>query len=517
MNPETSSQAPTAENVSDWDILNDVEFSQDVKPTLDVESALDGELTPDSEPISDHDVETASSLSSEDREKLHDFLETGYARKIGSIVEKLFFDGDVSRASEEEKRDPEAYIAMMALEDFISYDEQVKLIDEYCENGKLSSETGEKVAQKLAEIMSDSKFAEEMYAGDMFLRQRHADRMAGRYGYEADEKVNLATKIAWATDPSFETSKEARSLIGDPDYLHKTYGRQIEDDLFGRGDKRPEGPVKQVDDPRKREAKLGNALEYAIDEGALTVKEALDDPFLRGRRVESLRTGAPAEQELTVAKQLWKIDDSFYSCDEFQGYLKEVRADNTDIFEDIIPAEVEQRTSEALERISDQSFEKIMQTYEKDPRAGDKLVVKTLAPALGLGKNIPKIIYEDSQRSENGSYQSDAHTIRYCHDDGRKVPGFLRPRKELTDELFDRMNTISHEMWHAHQHHGDNVSPELREQYTRNEEKYMRAEWNYGYYRGQLLETEAFTFGNAFEERAKKIYGFDGKHLEEGV
>ena len=300
--------------------------------------------------------------------------------------------------------------------------------------------------------------------------------------------------IIWRADADFYGSEEARSLLFDARYLEQTYQQEGEDAALD----------------------FGTRILEAIESGEVEQAEILQDQFLRKRRVKDLYE--ERQERLEVIDEIWRMDDDFYDSIEIRSFLFRVRDENGDLFTEDEDAEMATRMGEALEKVGERELRKVLRAYERHPRAGDRQLAKTLAPALGLVVRsglkelgiVPRIEYLAPQddRGKGCYYAAKDRIIVYGNGKAEPVrPGFLLPRTELTDEIFDRINTVAHEMWHAHQHYGFDVDPEMMARYRRNWAVYISARMDYVMYREQLTEREAFMFGGMVEERMRGIYG----------
>lgn len=455
--------------------------------------------------------------------ELYRRLETDFGNNFYRIIRDLLYKKDKNGFGKN-RRDPSSYTPQNDFEFVADKKCQEAMIEEFCETGTVTKKTLNGAHERLAKAICDSGFANEMDHGNYFLRQKHADYLAGRLDFaEGGERDEWILRSVWVLDPSFEESDEAKSLVVDRDYLYKVYGKKIERELLGRNRSKLEILLSQnrpklenssqVNDPGQYERAMSKELEEAIKSGILTAGEILKDPFLRKRRIKDLHHWS--QKQPPVVEKIWRLDGvDFYNDQGFIDYLNRLQDDNADIF-DVSYAEVEQRVTKAIERIPDMTFREILKAYKRNPCQGDQVLIHSLSPILGLSHNPPTILYKESKDGKSSATYYEVaedgfeeNTIVY-HEN--KEQSFFQTIAQtlhlapINDELFNRIGSIAHEMWHAHQYFGDNVGPELRERYHRNARYYMKPEHVPLVYRTQLLEIEAFAFGEALKARLKEI------------
>ena len=141
-------------------------------------------------------------------------------------------------------------------------------------------------------------------------------------------------------------------------------------------------------------------------------------------------------------------------------------------------------------------------------RQADQAEIDLLARVFGLEYR-PKIEYSSKDTECGGSY---AHRLKQVE---------VRRKFGGRDDEEDIINTIAHEMWHAHQHDEVDHNAERGKKYKINNEHYQNGQpgwdligndifstgWSEAYsrYRNQLIEVEAFAFGQAFADYYRDV------------
>ena len=451
-----------------------------------------------------------------DREKYTELckrLTTDFENNFYRIIRDLLCKKN-SNSLDKNKRNLNNYAPRTDFEFVADMKHQEEMIREFCETGAVTEKTLGDAHVRLAKAICDSRFANEMNCGDYFLRQERAEYLAGRLDFtEGSPMDELMLQSLWVLDPSFEKSDEVRRLVTDRDYLYKVYGKKIERELLSQSRSGSEKSL-QIKDPGQYERWLSKELNKNIRCAVLSAGELLKDPFLRERHIESLRRSG--QKQPPVVEKIWRLDGTdFYNDRGFIKYLNQIRDDNADIFRNVSYAEVEQRVMGVIEKIPDKTIRKVLRVYKRDLHQGDLKLIRSLSPILGLSQNQPKILYRESRDGNKATYYEveedgiEENTIVY-HED--KEQSFLQKAlwvfypTPLIDESINRVESIGHEMWHAHQNFGDNVDPELREQYSRNARYYIKPQYDVWSYSEQLLELEAGMFGKALMSKAEKMY-----------
>lgn len=136
----------------------------------------------------------------------------------------------------------------------------------------------------------------------------------------------------------------------------------------------------------------------------------------------------------------------------------------------------------------------ILEAYERDYRKGNAIFVEQLSELFDIEP--PKIIYRRAKRRGlAGAYSPDENKIYFYYRENRDRRG--RP---------DDINTIAHEMWHAFQ---ESVSIERDSQrgdlYRYNSNFYIDCSDDDEGYRTQLMEKEAFYFGDTMERKLRAM------------
>ncbi len=211
----------------------------------------------------------------------------------------------------------------------------------------------------------------------------------------------------------------------------------------------------------------------------------------RMRRIELMDNPlavAPDAKVFTEAPLHW-TDEGFNKSPEYRAYLNEIEV-NKNI---IVESEVFHPENEAVRAACDpflnelrkMDLRDIRRAYRRSNEEGNEAFDLLLVDILGI-KNPPKISVEkrDPGKTANGEYKSSINTIVIYKRD--------TPIRDCRGA-----GVLAHEMWHAYQEMQASYRNGKNHLYKYNNEHYIKSEDDYTGYRTQLVESEAFYFGDA--------------------
>jgi hypothetical protein len=496
MNPELTGNAELNSEQSEWDSLSDkVEFN---------EAGVD-------EPNSKLEMTEEEAK----RSCLRYLFVANWGKNLDAMVKNCCFEGE----SENDRSNLDAYVISDAIGEFLSGEDQEKMISAYANSEPVSGDLRRKIEDGIIDMVVDTGMFEEVVK-DPYLRRRHADSLTQRY--EPNREISMLQDILWGTDANFKQSEEFKGLITDYDYIKQKYNVQRIVDTS-----RDYNPG-MTDEMLEAQYVTGisECLQYIVNNNEATVEELFNDPFFRKQRFGLLYDIETKGVEIkTEIAELWRMDVDFTESYDYGRMLFKYAEKNPDIYQNNDKAEVDAMVSEAIGKISEKQIAEVIKKYEKDPRAGDQMIVDLLVPFLGLSENRPTLKYGPAKGREGGFYKRGDHSITICEenldkdsqgeerilDETSSFFGFLKTKK-LEDKMFYRMGAVAHEMWHARQWGGNGIPEEKKEQYRRNFVYYMKGNSFYGAYRDQLIEREAWAFGEKMEERCRNKYYKKGKN-----
>jgi len=226
-------------------------------------------------------------------------------------------------------------------------------------------------------------------------------------------------------------------------------------------------------------------------------------------------------------KKLWEYDSGWRESEEGKEVAEKNRekwADKAakewaellvkypDIFKNPDLDEIDKLVEETIGKIPRDKVYEIGKLKESGRyRQADQAEIDLFVSVFGLEYR-PNIEYSDKDTDCKGSY---AHRLKRVE---------VRRKFGGRDDEDAIMNTIAHEMWHAHQHDEVDHNTKRGEKYKVNNEHYQNGQpgWDllggkdiietlgnfeeaYNRYRNQLLEVEAFTFGQAFADYYRDV------------
>ena len=410
-----------------------------------------------------------------------DFVAKNYGDKLDFFIDNLYEDYDDSH-----RDDPERYVYKLSFEQICPEEKQTQFIKDRAAGKSIQDA---EIMQNLMHALLNSDLKDEVIK-DPFLRQKHQDYLTR--DLKDNSYPDELTELIWGFDRDFGETTNAMAVLFDPDYLERTYPGYT-----------PESIKAFIND--------------AIFNGKLTSSEILNDPYLRHRRTRlHLENPDALNSDNEWVNIFWSLDKDFHTTSEHGKWIDISTAAHPEVYQvSSEDPEVVRITSEVLDQVSDQDLRQITKAYQTDWHAGDEKLREILLGPLGLTHCQPELRYQPGgDKKELAAYIRSQNLIsineeKFATPSRRLIDRFLRPK--LDDPLFERIQAVSHELWHAHQKNGENVDSEHRQKYDFNFECYYDArhhndEDRKARYKGQLIEAEAFTFGEAIGKRARELW-----------
>jgi hypothetical protein len=512
MNSENFKVPFDSDGFLDWDALEDVDFAPEAENN-----------TPEENKNEKQNQKQEASAEKNEFEKNKEFALKHYGDKLGFFAKNLYDSG---------RRDDYDSYTMSAHADvevvpgvsIMPWGIQSRLIVATINSNPIPENIIEEVTDNIATTLSESELAEEI-KNDPFLRSRRVKYETGG-GYNemvkeiGDKNLALAQTI-WELDEGFERSGAAAAIFISPEWREKKYhGAEIAQSYTDEQGQFVESVIDRI-----------------VNRNPKMLGELLRDPFLREKYCERLVERAYGEKsdipddEIDDIKAVWYSDNNFYESKEFKASLADAKTLHPDIYTKVDDKAVEKEVNDALNKIPDEEIKAIMHEYLKNPDYADSLLINALCPVLGLDNNPPGIRYEaeSEDSSTQGCYERSSHSVVIYRDvmerTGRNRDraltvqsaqkpenilsrlGKLLTRPKVDENILNRLNLIAHETWHAHQWAGRNIDKRQRALYRINFFFYADHNDDYKGYRTQLLEKEAWAFGDSFEKRCRKIAG----------
>lgn len=449
-----------------------------------------------------------SKENKETSDEISEFVTDHYGKILDKFIDVCYFDGD-------DRSNPDHYTISMLLGEYLSTDEQRSIIESCAKGEPIAPEMAQKVLDGITDVIEKAGLI-DILKTDPFLRNRRLIELSKGPEWakgKSREEVDLTHKL-WGTDDDFYTGAGI-SLLYDRNYLDRKC------DVSGKVEQYAARFKNENSEQIKEQslASLSDTMGHLVRTGQVGAKEIIEDPLLRKRHFDSLLDLEinPTKIDPSIAS-LWRFDTDFEDSIDYSMALSDKINDNPDIYGAVDDAEIEHATDEILEKIPEKRLAEIAHIYEKDPQKGDRLLLETLMPLLGLENNQPTLTYGVIKRKqEKGHYNRFKHEITICEenitddnpdDESAKRPIFsLFKSKKPRNITYMRMNIIAHEIWHAHQWAGTNVDKDRKSKYQSNFVYYLDGRTGYLGYRNQLIEKEAFRFGEKIETRSRKAIG----------
>ncbi|MCL2745195.1 MAG: hypothetical protein FWE67_15235 [Planctomycetaceae bacterium] len=110
-------------------------------------------------------------------------------------------------------------------------------------------------------------------------------------------------------------------------------------------------------------------------------------------------------------------------------------------------------------------------------------------------KNPPEVVFRDDMNyGEYGGYNPGTNTIEI--------------NQNMLDDSAEAADTITHEMWHAHQQQcAEDPSNERSQEYQEAFDNYISPEYDFEGYENQMVEAEAREYAQGFKDRLNEMQG----------
>lgn len=217
--------------------------------------------------------------------------------------------------------------------------------------------------------------------------------------------------------------------------------------------------------------------------------------LFRMRRIELMDNplAVAPDAQVYAEQPLHWLDEDFIKSPEYRSYQQEIQANERAVNRAEVFSPDRQSIRQAcdpyLDRIRQSDLTQIIATYKRGNKEGDQLFFVLLVEVLGI-KKPPKLLYVEPQTNETtrGKYVAKTNTVRIYE-------------SNIPNHYCQRMGVLAHEMWHAYQEMKASYRNGKNHLYKYNNGHYIDSKDDYAGYRSQLVESEAFYFG----DRVKQI------------
>lgn len=212
--------------------------------------------------------------------------------------------------------------------------------------------------------------------------------------------------------------------------------------------------------------------------------------LFRMRRIELMDNPlAVAPNSKVFAEQpLHWLDEDFVTSPEYRSYQQEIQENGRAVNKSKVYSPdygaVKKTCDPYLDRIRQSDLSQILAAYKRGDKEGDQLFFALLVELLDI-KKPPRLLYvkSDASQTHKGKYIARTNTVR-MHEGN------------IPNSSYQRMGVLAHEMWHAYQEMKASYRNGKNHLYRYNNDNYIKPEDNYSGYRTQLVESEAFYFGD---------------------
>lgn len=220
----------------------------------------------------------------------------------------------------------------------------------------------------------------------------------------------------------------------------------------------------------------------------------------RMRRIELMDNPlavAPDAKVFTEQSLHW-LDEDFVNSPEYRSYQQEIQANERSINKAEVYSPDNQAVRKAcdpyLDGIRQSDLTQIITAYKRGNQEGDQLFFVLLVEVLGI-KKPPKLIYVEPEVNETarGKYTAKTNTVRIYE-------------SNIPDHYCQRMGVLAHEMWHVYQEMKASYRNGKDHLYKYNNGNYIDSKDDYAGYRSQLVESEAFYFGDIVKQIVSDSY-----------
>lgn len=220
----------------------------------------------------------------------------------------------------------------------------------------------------------------------------------------------------------------------------------------------------------------------------------------RMRRIELMDNplAVAPDAQVYAEQPLHWLDEDFIKSPEYRSYQQKIQANERAVNRAEVFSPDRQSIRQAcdpyLDRIRQSDLTQILAAYKRGNKEGDQLFFVLLVEVLGI-KKPPKLLYVEPQTNETtrGKYVAKTNTVRIYE-------------SNIPDHYCQRMGVLAHEMWHAYQEMKASYRNGKNHLYKYNNANYIDSKDDYTGYRTQLIESEAFYFGDAVKQIASNSY-----------
>ncbi|MDO4742081.1 MAG: hypothetical protein Q4A79_01770 [Candidatus Saccharibacteria bacterium] len=373
------------------------------------------------------------------------------------------------------------------------------VINKYADNPSwLDSREGCKFSEMFGKSVASAVAESEFYDNDVifedwFLRKRWIEKNksknkekwwestfgGGRDSEVVDDEDSGIVDVLHRLDVDFCDDPKVKEIFYDGEYLKAVYGEGI----LGKAH-----ISKAIDE--KTPVAFGGRLLESVAKSGISVDELIRDPFLRERRARLDERGEG--QEAREIEWLYNLDRDYKFLDAYKKHPEIYNPDENEVSE-IVKELIGEIPGETIAGIVEE-YRRVIDGGNSVERANEKMV-EMLSPCLGISSDdIPKIVHKKNFGMW-AEYSRLEKEIRICVD----------ARYFNEEKVLELMKVVAHEMCHARQDVGCNISAGLKELYKINYEHYFSYEWNVSRYARQLIEAEAFAFGMAFKRKVEEF------------
>ena len=220
----------------------------------------------------------------------------------------------------------------------------------------------------------------------------------------------------------------------------------------------------------------------------------------RMRRIELMDNplAVAPDAQVYAEQPLRRLDEDFIKSPEYRSYQQEIQANEhavnkTEVYSPSREA-VRKACDPYLDKIRQPNLTQILASYKRGNKEGDQLFFILLVEVLGI-KKPPKLLYVEPQTNETtrGKYVAKTNTVRIYE-------------SNIPDHYCQRMGVLAHEMWHAYQEMKASYRNGKNHLYKDNNGQYIDSQDDYAGYRSQLVESEAFYFGDRVKQIVSDSY-----------
>ena len=196
-------------------------------------------------------------------------------------------------------------------------------------------------------------------------------------------------------------------------------------------------------------------------------------------------------------------DEDFYDSPQYKFYRRE-KCINSSIEHPDVYYPTERKVKATIKPYAEKVSQSMPEIVNKMESVGENFDVAvtnaiiTVARSLGVNIDNMQLVFKDFNPDNpnlGGSYNRIENRLT-----------IIRPEQINLTSIADTVDSVAHELFHAHQSEEEEAGTQQGELYKINHDNYVSSSIDYDMYRSQIVEQEAFAFGGQIGNKFREEY-----------